>query len=667
MAKVETIQCCGCGRPLGLDQLEKCPACGSRNFIKADVDPLRLPASKVQEYVTFFAGKVKANPKDENSLFMMGLFYLNLRNYELAQRNFKQAVDLSPMDPDVYYYYALSLVAGRAPKSLATDEAKRIEQWLDTAIGMQRKRKYLALMALLSEGAFVSNQLQSRYQPAELVTEALRLAPEVNELEEIAANVRVSGPECAEIMRQLQTGKSSATGGVVKEFQPEAYICPYCGKHTLRWQESDGEKLLVCKECGNVMGPEVSVDSLVCGFPSVRDYRPTADGRQRLRDPAEREAFMEHLHEPQAPEMESKPWFPIFSTLKRLVVAVVAFFIVLIVCLCCGLVDDVKVTRPMTIAQTYDSLYAGQKLKRAQRREALAKIEADSLAKARKDSAFFAGYVPMVYTIQPDSSRSSRYNTLVKPDEASYYVTGVRRGWTVVGVPLLIVAPMLIWLVVTIVSFGRVIAERRAVGARNRQAKDDYKAGCEAYETRPTIQDYVGFCHDFLGKGGIDGQAKIGDPVSQALRRLHLEDGDVAGKILFLNYFDDQDADGEDSDLAEDVLDRLWYIIAIPQANKLSILSNRWMTVRDTLDNCDIETVMYNQVRAIDLVGGTIRIDLGSGSVKEVLLPQFGRANILDYQNKTQSDPASFSITRTGDAQGFVDAVAQLVADFNRR
>lgn len=74
------------------------------------VNPLLFSASQAENLRKAFETDPKSSPRDVNSLFGKGLVYLALQNYELASLNFKTAVDLTPSDPDVYYYYALSLL-----------------------------------------------------------------------------------------------------------------------------------------------------------------------------------------------------------------------------------------------------------------------------------------------------------------------------------------------------------------------------------------------------------------------------------------------------------------------------------------------------------------------------------------------------------------------------
>ena len=108
MATLKILRCKNCTAPLPAGTTT-CPKCHAVNLVQSEVNPLRLPSNLTNDYIEFFKQQTEANPKDTNALFGMGLVYMGLKNYELAQRNFKLAVDQSPLDADIYYYFALSL------------------------------------------------------------------------------------------------------------------------------------------------------------------------------------------------------------------------------------------------------------------------------------------------------------------------------------------------------------------------------------------------------------------------------------------------------------------------------------------------------------------------------------------------------------------------------
>ncbi len=669
MAQLETLECHGCGFPIGLDQLDKCPRCGEKNFIKTTIDPLVLDQKKINEYIGFYQKKTEDNPKDTNALFAMGLFYLRLQNYELAQRNFKQAVDLSPLEPDMYYYYALSLVGGRSPKNLDHEQAKRIEEWLNTAIKMQRKRKYLALMAFIEQGAFLSNGLQAKEQPDQLIAEALKMVPDGGEMVEISTHVRLTDPTNQEFFERLQgtktDDKEEENGIFYNSYYILGYVCPACGKQTLSWGDKPGD-LCYCTSC-NTQFPRPTLgrlDGWVCRYPSDRDCYATeefSNGVLRLTEPQERWTFLHNLWRPQQPVDFEKPSYPVFKRLWRFGVMLLFTFIFFIIEVAVGYsTKEMRVEEKTSVRQEYRELYGKKNYGAAKRNELMAELRTDSIAAAEEEKAFFDEYWIIGYD---DADKQYHYG---RPDENTpfpYKAEGVHKSYKTLLTLLFLLIPFIIWLIKTIVQFSGISRERKSISQQNKERRDQYNADLHYYETRPTIQDYVWFCHDFMGKGGFQGK---GDLVEDALRKSCVDEKDVAGKVLFLNYFDWQDAQNQNSVEPEDVLDRIYYVIAIPEKDQLTIYENYWETQYDYVSECDSESIFYKNITSIKKQEDCILIRMVGGEEKTIMLPPFKRSNILHYQSEVPQDDSCFSITRTGNAEEFVKALNKLIASYQK-
>ncbi len=226
MAQLEILQCAGCGSPLAPDALV-CEYCGNKNLIRSKRDPLKITSKIVGDYIAFYTKKTKKNPKDTDSLYAMGLLYLGLKNYELAERNLKEAIDRSPLDADVYYYYALSLLAGRTIQEMGTEQVERIGQYLGTALQMETKCKYLVLLAAVREEYYVQNHLICPGEgPQELFEQAAGYTPD--ELDEITEHcglcagntlyqIGLLTGEAIEDGQEEQLQEESGGGGLTEE------------------------------------------------------------------------------------------------------------------------------------------------------------------------------------------------------------------------------------------------------------------------------------------------------------------------------------------------------------------------------------------------------------------------------------------------------------------
>lgn len=180
MATIEILQCSGCGAPLAPSNTT-CNYCGSVNIVKSDANPFKLDAGLKQQYTQYYKEKATQDPKDVNALSALGLFYLGLKNYDLATRTFKDAIDQSPDQADVYYHYALSLLGGKKPRRLMLKEIKSVEEYLKTAMQMDSQSKYCYLLAMVKGDFYPANGMtMSEPDPGDLIAvgESLPQSPD---------------------------------------------------------------------------------------------------------------------------------------------------------------------------------------------------------------------------------------------------------------------------------------------------------------------------------------------------------------------------------------------------------------------------------------------------------------------------------------------------------
>ncbi len=171
MATVQILQCNGCGANLSPTNTT-CDYCGSVNIIKSEVNPFKLDANLTRQYTQYFKDKATQDPKDTNALHSLGLFYLGLKNYDLASRNFKEAIDQSPDNPDIYYHYAITLTGGKKPRKLMIRDVKKIEEYIKTAIQIEPRAKYFYLLALVKNDFYPANgMMMTEPAPGPLLAE----------------------------------------------------------------------------------------------------------------------------------------------------------------------------------------------------------------------------------------------------------------------------------------------------------------------------------------------------------------------------------------------------------------------------------------------------------------------------------------------------------------
>lgn len=187
--KVKILQCNGCGANLSPDNTT-CIYCQSENIVVSNNHPLNVEEKQAKKIANYFKAQVRENPTDGESLFALGLFYLNLKLYDLAIKNFELAITHLPDEADVYYYYALSLIQGKRPKSLSLSQVRKIEEYLNTAIQLDDKAKYYYLAAIINYDFYAANGMkipQPDYNS--LISEAQTAEKEPEEIDVLLKNV----------------------------------------------------------------------------------------------------------------------------------------------------------------------------------------------------------------------------------------------------------------------------------------------------------------------------------------------------------------------------------------------------------------------------------------------------------------------------------------------
>lgn len=159
MATVEILRCKGCGANLSPDNTT-CNYCYSENIIRTNESPFSLDQKLAKQYANYFKTKVQNDPLDGNAIFSLGLFYLNLKLYDLAIKSFQKSIELNPEEPEIHYYLALSLIKGRRPKIIPFKEIREIEQYLNAALQLGDKSKYYYLSAIINFDFYASNGMK---------------------------------------------------------------------------------------------------------------------------------------------------------------------------------------------------------------------------------------------------------------------------------------------------------------------------------------------------------------------------------------------------------------------------------------------------------------------------------------------------------------------------
>jgi hypothetical protein len=485
----------------------------------------------------------------------------------------------------------------------------RIEEWLHTATNRQAKRKYLILQMILRQGAFVANGLQVKgEQPIELFERICTMVPEADEIKELEEHIQITDRQTLEWLEQIKHGKQ-------KPANTESDV--------------DGDMLGVGMRTFMAVDTVTPRDEYQCFSDGLADY---TIGISFLENNFKREEFFDYHYAPVEPEMEKKPFYPIWRMIK----AAIGYFILWVIAL---VVVDVVPVGFHTVK--------------------VEKVDKQTQAEVQ---AFFENHV--VIACEPaEEGESVTFGWYRQPAEdlnAVLKYNGIERSWMGLAGVGLILLPIIMFLIHWAVIIGTTSSKRNAVAKRNKDRQYNYNMALSMHEMRPTKYEYMEFCRHYLSPKSPFLNASY-DPVSLALEEYNIDEKDMRGKILFVNYFEDEDMDGDHTSNPLITMRHIYYVIAIPQRDKLVMLKNRWDTLTDTVESCDSESVFYRNILSLNVSGDEIEIGLVGGTSTGIVLPST-KESIFSYQDKNPANTMTYSSTRTSNPHVFVKALETLIA-----
>lgn len=625
-------QCQNCGKILAPGVTE-CGKCHTKHAIQPTVvNPLRFTAAQAADYRAQFQEYATVCPKNANAQFAMGLTYLGLKNYELADEYLTKAVQLSPADPDVYYYTALALFHHRSVMNLSKAEMDRIEEWLNTAVQMQPKRKYLILQMILRQGmsSMGVNVDTDKLSPAELMDLARQTVQEEDEMVEIEQYVLITDEKTQILLDKLTNQQKEA-------------------------KDLDGSP---------------TIDEAIAKYQDFC-FMPRSDDNQyskfaTLEDEDVRVNFFNHMFYPETPNYLSKPGYlqPLWRTIWKGFIALIAWVIVIVVIEQFKLINT-EGTRVETVQERIADLNT-KKMTKQQINDAKAKAQADFEketeldAQMRKLFYFYKDEEGKVHYCLPPKTEEQ---IAALPEDAMY--CGIHKGWKGwLGVGLFFLMP-LIWIIATFGRFASRTAERRKISRTNADLKAQYKEDINRHQDRPTIADFKAFCALFAGPNNVSCIEK-GDFVQEALRQAHISEKDVQngnGKIFFSCYFMDTDDNGNDTDNPEITLRDVVVRVCVAMRDSIVYLHGVWDTMSDQFPLFDQERLLYSQIANFRNVASysTLEIISPQNSVLAKIIYAYGDfPSLFQYQNIEPKDTITYSNTRTSDFNEFYNSLIKM-------
>lgn len=157
---MEIKECPQCGATVS-PSAKKCDYCGAEFFITSIAYLSNFDNSGIQKYLKYYKKVTKEKPNDVEGQLGLGLCFLQLNMYPMAQKSFEKVIENSPEIPESYYYSCMSIIAGRRVMTLSLNEIRKIETFLNTSIQLDNtKEHYKLLLSMIKYDYYIVNGMK---------------------------------------------------------------------------------------------------------------------------------------------------------------------------------------------------------------------------------------------------------------------------------------------------------------------------------------------------------------------------------------------------------------------------------------------------------------------------------------------------------------------------
>lgn len=190
---MSATECPQCGAPITRGVM-KCEYCKADVFISSASCLSNYDNSQIQKYIKYYKQMIQTSPDDDKGHLGLGICYLQLSMFPLAEKALEKAIEIAPENSSAYYYQCLAKIAGQKIRSLSFDMVEQILMYLNTAINLEPDNPvYLLLMMIIKHDFYVQNALK---QPAPSYEELMGKLSDVeldnNELARLKECVKIS-------------------------------------------------------------------------------------------------------------------------------------------------------------------------------------------------------------------------------------------------------------------------------------------------------------------------------------------------------------------------------------------------------------------------------------------------------------------------------------------
>ena len=196
--EVKVLECPGCGAPVELSA-QTCEYCEDPIFVTEFRELKQFDPEQLKERIEHYKMLIETNPYSPEVVLSLGLCYLEMRTYPLAQKSFEQVIETSPLDlgSSAYYFCALATIRERRLMTLSLREARQLEMHLSAAWQLDTEApQYRLLLAMLKRDFYEKNGLKvTPPNAAELLSDLAGETIDEDEVDRLRRYVKVSEQE----------------------------------------------------------------------------------------------------------------------------------------------------------------------------------------------------------------------------------------------------------------------------------------------------------------------------------------------------------------------------------------------------------------------------------------------------------------------------------------
>lgn len=155
--------CSQCGWSFDTEALQKntCKKCKSAILVTSVAYLEKFDKPAIQKYIVQYTQALKADPQSRDALLAIGICYLKLGLFDLADRFLRQLIDAHPADPSGYYYRGICILKGKRPRTASLPVIREAEQLISSALELDPANgRYDVLLAAIRHDYYILNGMR---------------------------------------------------------------------------------------------------------------------------------------------------------------------------------------------------------------------------------------------------------------------------------------------------------------------------------------------------------------------------------------------------------------------------------------------------------------------------------------------------------------------------